>query len=85
MVMQNGSQKDVIEKQIKIPMTNEYSPDDPIDGIAPFLRDTPIEDLIQEVIESREAWLRGDRSGYTMEEAQRIAAEWGKKEPIEGR
>ena len=57
-------------------MTSKYSPDDPIDDIAPFLRDTPIEDLIQEVIESREAWLRGDRNGYTMEEAQQMASQW---------
>lgn len=74
MVMQNGSQKDVIEKQIKIPMTNEYSPDDPIDDIAPFLRDKTIEELVQELIESRESWLRGERT-YSTEEIQRMMAE----------
>lgn len=63
-------------------MTNA---DDPIDDIAPFLRDKTIEELVQRVIKRREAWLRGEVRGYTMEEAQRIAAEWGKKEPIEGR
>ena len=59
----------------------EYETDTLLDeeDVAPFLRDTPIEDLIQEVIESREAWLRGDRSGYTMEEARKMAAKWMKK------
>ena len=73
MVMQNGSQKDVIEKQIKIPMTNEYSPDDPIDGIAPYLR-VPMEELQRRVYRSYEGWLRGERT-YSTEEIQRMMAE----------
>ena len=55
-------------------MTNEYSPDDPIDDIAPFLRDKTIEELVQELIESRESWLRGERT-YSTEEIQRMMAE----------
>ncbi len=75
MVMQNGSQKDVIEKQIKIPMTNEYSPDDPIDDIAPFLR-VPMEELRAEIYRRHDAWLRGEVRCYTMEEAQQMASQW---------
>ena len=55
-------------------MTNEYSPDDPIDGIAPSLRDKTVEELVQELIESRESWLRGERT-YSTEEIQRMMAE----------
>ena len=54
----------------------EYEADTLLDeeDVAPFFRDTPIEDLIQEVIESREAWLRGERT-YSKEEIQRMMAE----------
>ena len=52
-------------------MTNA---DDPIDDIAPFLRDKTIEELVQELIESRESWLRGERT-YSTEEIQRMMAE----------
>ncbi len=52
-------------------MTNA---DDPIDGIAPSLRDKTVEELVQELIESRESWLRGERT-YSTEEIQRMMAE----------
>ena len=60
-------------------MTSKYSPDDPIDDIAPFLRNKTIEELVQELIESRESWLRGERT-YSTEEIQRMMAEWMAKD-----
>ncbi len=58
----------------------EYEADTLIDeeDVAPFLRDKTVEELVQRVIKRREAWLRGEVRCYTMEEAQRIAAEWEK-------
>lgn len=48
------------------------------DDIAPFLRDKPIEELVQEVIESRESWFRGERTYSTEELRIRIMRpEWG--------
>ena len=58
-------------------MTNA---DDPIDGIAPFLRDKTVEELVQRVIKRREAWLRGEVRCYTMEEAQQMAFQWTAKD-----
>ena len=57
----------------------EYETDTLIDeeDIAPFLR-VPMEELRAEIYRRHDAWLRGEVRGYTMEEAQRIAAEWEK-------
>ena len=62
----------------------EYETDTLIDeeDVAPFLRDKTVEELVQRVIKRREAWLRGEVRCYTMEEAQRIAAKWGKKSQL---
>ena len=59
----------------------EYEADTLIDeeDVAPFLRDKTVEELVQRVIKRREAWLRGEVRGYTMEEAQQMASQWTAK------
>ena len=55
----------------------EYETDTLIDeeDIAPFLRDKTVEELVQELIESRESWLRGERT-YSTEELRNRRPEW---------
>jgi len=55
----------------------EYETDTLIDeaDVAPFLRDKTVEELVQELIESRESWLRGERT-YSTEELRNRRPEW---------
>ena len=55
----------------------EYEADTLIDeaDVAPFLRDKTVEELVQELIESRESWLRGERT-YSTEELRNRRPEW---------
>lgn len=59
----------------------EYEADTLIDeaDVAPFLRDTPIEELRAEIYRRHDAWLRGEVRGYTTEEVRKIASQWKSK------
>ena len=59
----------------------EYETDTLIDeeDVAPFLRDTPMEELRAEIYRRHDAWLRGEVRGYTTEEVRKIASQWKSK------